>query len=157
MDNIQSSTVHENSGIEVIARALIRRNDEILFARGKGFDYYYLPGGHVEFPETAIPALKREIKEELGVEVTEEPKYIGTIENIFSTKTITHHEINLLFETSLPGEDIVSKEDRLEFEWLKINDLNTLFILPKPLKQNLLEYFENGQPFWAVEDETNKP
>lgn len=67
--------------IEIITRALILNKDKILLCKKKGKKYYFLPGGHVEFGESAEQALGRELKEELNIQ-TEIIDYIGTVENM---------------------------------------------------------------------------
>src|SRR3989344_5324044 len=67
--------------IEVISRAVILDGTRILLCKGKG-NYYCLPGGHVEFGETAEAALRRELMEELGAEV-KSAQFIGSHEKIF--------------------------------------------------------------------------
>jgi len=51
------------------ARALIINNKKILLVSGHGADFYWTPGGGIENNETPEVALKRELKEELGLEV----------------------------------------------------------------------------------------
>jgi len=93
-------------------RGLIRKNDSILAVEGfndkTNTFYYYLPGGGIEFREHSKDALKREIKEELDVEI-KDIKQICTIENIFSYDDINNnkailvaHEISFIYELTLP-------------------------------------------------------
>ncbi len=51
--------------------ALIVNNEgKILLAKShKWFDSYTLPGGHIEIGETIVDAVRREVKEEVGLEV----------------------------------------------------------------------------------------
>jgi nucleoside triphosphatase len=51
--------------------ALIVNNEgKILLARShKWFDRYTLPGGHIEVGETMVDAVRREVKEEVGLDV----------------------------------------------------------------------------------------
>lgn len=56
----------------ISVRAIIPHEDKFLLVNNrhsKG-DFYCLPGGGVELGEEVVGALKREIKEELGVEAT---------------------------------------------------------------------------------------
>jgi 8-oxo-dGTP pyrophosphatase MutT (NUDIX family) len=59
------------------ARALVIQNDQILLIK-----HTYLPGwctigGGVDQGETGLQALKRELKEEVGIELQEEPSILG--------------------------------------------------------------------------------
>ena len=55
------------AGIEFIARAVFRKDGEILLAHKIGESNTFLPGGHIELEEYAKEALSRELAEELGV------------------------------------------------------------------------------------------
>ena len=57
--------------IKVIETAnwILRDGENILSVRSHGRDRFYLPGGKIDPGETAREAIKREIKEELGVEL----------------------------------------------------------------------------------------
>lgn len=54
---------------EVAQKVLIEKDGKILMCRGKGFSNYDLPGGRVHKGETPEEGLRREIKEELGVDI----------------------------------------------------------------------------------------
>jgi 8-oxo-dGTP diphosphatase len=53
--------------IELISRAFILRGGKVLVAHKKGASNTFLPGGHVEFGEPSDFALRRELKEEMGI------------------------------------------------------------------------------------------
>ncbi|MNI30577.1 hypothetical protein D3C73_844290 [compost metagenome] len=56
-------------------------NGQILCARSKGKDIYYLPGGKRDPGETDVDTLLREIEEELSVRIKPETiSYFGTFE-----------------------------------------------------------------------------
>ena len=60
---------------------LYLKDGKILSTRSKGKDKYYIPGGKREGNETDIETLKREIKEELSVDIIESSaKFYGTFE-----------------------------------------------------------------------------
>ncbi len=46
---------------------IIHENKLFVAKHGKHADFYALPGGHLEFPETAQACIERELFEELGV------------------------------------------------------------------------------------------
>jgi 8-oxo-dGTP diphosphatase len=124
--------------IEIITRAVILDKGKILLCKKKGNDYYFLPGGHVEFGETAEQALARELKEELDIE-TDKIEYIGTVENIFSEKGENHHEINLLFSVEPKNHSSVSNENHIDFFWTDIAKLAGESVEPVALKKAILQ------------------
>jgi len=87
--------------IEIIARAVIIKNGKMLLCRGKADDYYFFPGGHMEFGEKAEIALLRELVEEIGVHASR-LRLIGILENRFTQKGRKRHEINFVYHVTLP-------------------------------------------------------
>ncbi|MFT4079269.1 NUDIX domain-containing protein [Rhodomicrobium sp.] len=137
--------------IEVIARAVIRRGDKLLLCRMKeGANWFFLPGGHVEFGEPIEAALLRELEEELGLRQVTIKSLIGTVENMFSIGDRIQHEVNFVFEVEeseglLPIE---SREAHLDFAFLDVRSLDKKLILPKALHDGLLEWLNSGKTFW---------
>lgn len=79
-----------------IVRAVMIKDEKLLVAEYIGH-HYFLPGGHVEIGESAENALKRELREELGVNCSIQ-QFLGVIENQWQDKEVLHHEINHIFE-----------------------------------------------------------
>ena len=117
---------YELAGIETIARGVAVIGGEVLLCRAKGGKTSYLPGGHIEFGETAREALVREIREELGVE-SETGRFLGAVENSFMQHGKPHAEINLVFELKFADKpEAKAKEDWIEFEWRDLAHLDDL-------------------------------
>ena len=49
---------------ELCVRGIIEKDGKILVCKRKDKDYYFFPGGHIEFGERAKQALIRELNEE---------------------------------------------------------------------------------------------
>ncbi len=140
--------------IEIIARAIIvdKNSEKILFCAPKNESYFYLPGGHIEFGETATIALARELKEETGEEISPSKfSFVGTNENLFTQNEKFHHEINLYFH--LDGvfsseQKIISKEDNIIFLWISISELSHYRILPESIIDMIKKWQEGSNNIW---------
>jgi len=92
--------------IRPLAICVFRNKDRILV--NQGYDpvkdeYFYRPlGGGIDFGESGIDTVCREIREELNVEVERESlKYLGAVENIFAFNGSPGHEIVLIYDGAL--------------------------------------------------------
>ena len=141
--------------IELIARAVVINNDAILLCKPKVADYYYFPGGHVEFNEDISTALRRELKEEADVDVTA-LRFIGVWENeffqnSFHEKPDRKHEINIVFEAKVTTRDIKNKEDHIECKWIPLGEFQKSRVLPVSLKEAVIAWMQNRQVFFGSE------
>lgn len=140
-----------NKEFEILSRAVIINDDKVLLVNVKGKNWHFLPGGHVEFGETATQALKREFEEE-----TSGSKYIiknpiGFFENIYDD-TSHHQEYTILFEVEATNpEAIISNEEKLEFKFYKISELSTLDIRPDILIKCITDWHKNKSKFLSTE------
>jgi thymidylate synthase (FAD) len=122
---------------EIIARAIIRRDDRLLLARQLGAGWWFLPGGHVEAGEGAEAALVRETAEELGVEARV-LGLVGVVGNRYSDDGGTHHELNVVLEVEVDHAEPVSREEHLEFRFLSRDEVEEADVRPSSLKALLL-------------------
>lgn len=125
----QSSAL-EAKNIETIVRGVCIRDGKVLLCRAKGAKTSYLPGGHIEFGETAKAALVREMKEECGLK-TKAGEFVAAVENSFVQQGARHCEINLVHRLDIPSDAIVeSRESWIEFEWCAVDRLHEAGLLP---------------------------
>ncbi len=121
-------------GIEVITRGVCIVDGHLLLCHGRGHTNTYLPGGHIEKGESAATALRREIKEELGV-AAQVGAFLGAVENQFEQKDRRIDEINLFFELTIPGlfpgSAVASAEYWLDFRWERLDNLDAAAFEPK--------------------------
>ena len=136
--------------IEILVRAIVYNNGKILVCKKVGREYYFFPGGHVEFGESAEEALKRELKEELGLSL-KQSSFIGGSEHLFTEDGKKHHEINLVFEALTNKINTDSRENHLRFFLIDEKQLAKENILPKVLTRAILKWFKIKKPFWVNE------
>jgi 8-oxo-dGTP diphosphatase len=122
--------------IELIARALLIQHGRILLCRSIAGDYYYLPGGHVDFGEPAAAALERELMEEGGISA----RASGCLlvhESTFETRGRKQHELNVVFHVELesPAADAIkSLEPEIELIWLDLAAIVETDLRPVAMK-----------------------
>ncbi|MDD3302490.1 MAG: NUDIX hydrolase [Candidatus Gracilibacteria bacterium] len=97
-----------------IARCIIKNEKgEILLIKHKNKDFWVFPGGHIEDKEEPYAALKREIKEELGLDI----KIIGDKLGL-KLKNITEKALPITVY-KIKYKNIKGKEEkRLEYIFL---------------------------------------
>lgn len=87
----------DNGLINIRVGAIIRCNNKILMVGNNKVDYLYSVGGRLKFGECAEDALKREIFEELGIEL--EIDHLGIIHENYFYK-VDDDEKKLVYEIS---------------------------------------------------------
>ena len=137
--------MYENANVEVIARGVCVIDGRLLLCHGKKAALTYLPGGHIEFRETARQALVREIKEEMGRDA-EAGRFLGCCEHAFVQKGKPHAEINFVFELRIPNltpnAPVVAAEDWIGFRWQPLDQLAEANLEPAPLRTLIAEWLK---------------
>lgn len=118
----------------------------VLLHRAETEDFWALPGGRGELLETAATTLRREMCEELGVEV-EVGRLLWVVENFFRYAGADYHELALYFLMNPPmdwprrcqSEPFDGQEGhlRLVFQWFPVAALEALPLYPTFLRQAL--------------------
>ncbi len=139
---------------ELLVRALIIRDRKILVCQTTGRDYFFLPGGHVEFGETMQVALRREIREEIDAKIIA-CSFIGSVENIFEQDSRKKHEVSFVFHVDIDVKDVISKEEHLSFYWATFEQFLTLKVLPSAMKDAIIAWTAEKEAFFVEEKTGN--
>ena len=90
--------------------ALLRWNDRILLCRHEkpGKEYWLLPGGGVHSGESLVDALRRELREEVGIDdalVFEGP--VAIVDSISPVRSFAaKHVVHIVFSSDLGGRSL---------------------------------------------------
>ena len=121
--------------LNIRTSGVIFHGTKVLLHKNPNHDHYALFGGRIKIGESSIEALKREVKEEMG------------IENFFDANEKKYHEI--LFINQVEFEDQEDKKidynlktvepgKTLIFEWVELDDLKNIDLRPKIAKELLI-------------------
>lgn len=134
---------------QVVVRGLLIRDDKVLLVNVIGHPHFFVPGGRLEEGETVEAALRREIKEELGVDCRVD-KYLGSIEHSFEKNGNQFYELNFVFMIVVDGLNVgavKSNEDHLKFKWFSFEELGSLDVKPESVKE-LIKNYDSINSFW---------
>jgi 8-oxo-dGTP pyrophosphatase MutT (NUDIX family) len=143
---------------------IILHNGCVLCQHAPEEHFWFLPGGRAELGESSEESIRREIREELGVEPHVE-RLLFVNENFFMFQGESHHELGLYFLMSLPPdapmyrlEDTFTLEEETEhllltYHWLPVDSLETLPVYPVFLRKALRSLPEETKHIIEVEPE----
>lgn len=119
-----------------VGALIVNNSGEVLIVRShKWGDKYTVPGGHIELGERAEDAIKREVKEETGVDA--EPIELLIVQQAIYPKNFHKHEHYIFMDYVLKAKSPGVQLDGLELQeyvWVKPEDA---------LKLDLEEYTRN--------------
>lgn len=126
---------------------LVSDSDGRLMLATRGIEPHYgkldLPGGFIDPLETAEHAVKRELKEELGLDVTE-MEYLGSAPNEYVFSGFTVFTLDMGFKVKAKSlENLQAKDDILDFNFYSEEELNYDDIPAPSIKHFVREYFKN--------------
>lgn len=128
--------------IQRVAAIVIKEGKILLMRRRKaGREYFAIPGGRIESGETSEKAALRELKEETNLDAE-----IGSL--LFENEADGWHNHFYLAknadgEARFGGEELErnSEDDHYELMWVELAKLPDANLLPKELKDRLVEKF----------------
>lgn len=125
--------------------------NRVLLHRAERDNFWSFPGGRPELLELLTNALKREMQEEMGVQVKVE-RLLWIVENFFEHNRQKFHELAFYFLMTFPndsylyeknepffGEESAYAQEKLKliFEWHPISELPHLPLYPSFLRTAL--------------------
>lgn len=135
MDNLQEKYLQV--GVKVILKneqgevLLLRRNPVKYPEIGPTWD---IPGGRIDTGIPLIDNLKREVKEETGLEIISEPKLLYSQDILNIERFPGRHVVRLTYVAEANGEVSIDEES-LEYKWVEINQLKNAEDLDKFLSE----------------------
>ena len=122
---------------------ILIQDQKFLCVRSYGKELFYIPGGKRESGESDIETLKREVQEELSVDINQEANYLGTFSAPADGKqadvivTVKCYQAEFLGNLQ-PGSEIE------EMRWLGTDDLTlcsqvTIAVLKDLVNQGLVK------------------
>ncbi|SFL34636.1 NUDIX domain-containing protein [Paenibacillus sp. 1_12] len=132
------SYVTGNNKFQYRAASVIVHNGKVLLQRDTSDQVWYIPGGRVEFDESAEEAIEREMLEEFNVPIVNK-KLIWLVENFIEFSDRRVHEMGLFYLVHLPsGHSIYQHNDEFEGaeqgfanKWVHMEALDDYFIVPE--------------------------
>ena len=136
------SVMIDNVKFNYRAGLLIEKGNKVLVECNPAIDFVTLPGGRVQTLESSMDALKREIKEEMNIELdSERIKMRALIENFFEMDEKKYHELYFLYKLKVTSKDTEFKKDMKNidskasyYKWVKKEDLEKENLLPVLLR-----------------------
>lgn len=118
------------------------REDRVLVISGDWFDFRYLPGGAVAVGEDTEGCAAREFEEETGVKAGP-LRLLCVMENYFELNGEKWHEVGFYYHmtapSDLPSGPFQQRDDaRVVMNWVAIQDMNKLRVMPPGLQDALL-------------------
>ena len=128
--------------------AYVTCGDKMLIEHTDGVDFANLIGGRVQLGENTIDAIKREMKEEIGVDVKKQ-KLILIAENFFQWQGKKVHEMLFVYQVELAKKYLkqldrfnILDHDNQHVEWVEKSKIKNYICKPDIIYQ--LPKFENN-------------
>ena len=110
--------------------AVIQNEGSILLCQLTRSRLWTLPGGGLEFGESPVDAMIREVKEETGFDV-EQTALLG-VNSFVATRADDMHFVQIIYTANIIGGEMVSETDGTtdHCAWQSLDDVNNLAVTP---------------------------
>lgn len=128
---------------QIGVKAIIEHDNKILLIKRSAkyehlSDAWDIPGGRTEFSEEPEAGLRREIKEETGLELDE-------IKQILDASTVFKNEekqiVRITYLCTVKEESIQLSHEHTEMQWVSKDKLNTIEFKDTILKKTIEKHF----------------
>ena len=139
MTNRDFRLIEDDIAFAVRASALVIKDNRLLTIWAEQLGKYYLPGGAIRVGEDTSVALKRELKEELGVDC-QVGNLAFVVENLFELQDRFWHNIEFHYLVDIEGplpEKVLEGSETRSLKWLPIDQLDRVDFKPTFLAQVL--------------------
>lgn len=118
-------------GVKVLIRRpdgnylFIERTDVLQNETKQSWD---IPGGRIEPQESLASALAREVKEEIGVDITGTPELLNTQDIFVPAKDL--HVVRLTYRLDFDPSTITLSDEHQNFQWLTLGEAKGISVEP---------------------------
>ena len=130
--------------LQIGVKVLIHRTDDMyLFMKrtdvlqNETEESWDIPGGRINAEESLASALAREVSEEIGVTIDNEPQLINAQDIFVPAKDL--HVVRLTYIVDSEPFDITLSDEHQEYAWLSLKDAHAIAIEPY-LKETLEKF-----------------
>lgn len=131
---------------QVSIKGLLCRNRKFLVLKTPDTEskpgIWELPGGRMDWGETAEQAFKREMREELGFEKVKLGRFINIWSFTSERTEFNHHFVILDFEIYSDEIDIKLSAEHTEYKWIGIEEIDN-FYMKDGHKESIKKFLNN--------------
>ena len=142
--------------------AVIQHGNKLLVMKNDLSPYYYLPGGRVNMHEDADTAIRRELKEELGIDA-DIVRPLWFVQSFFveDESKDQFHELCMYYLVDVSNTDLIKHEhfeglvtwNHEVFEWLDIDTIGAQYLYPLFIKEKINDLPEQFEMLTEYEHE----